>query len=187
MNDTKKCRLATEDFKMKIAKNFDGRTFALFLKYLQEIKTDVLDKHEATSKKGKKAIISPDYFLIFLDKMKTLTHSKQLNEMILSKLADINLNRLRTKNLLNTYEKHSADFKFEEKIRMGEIKKFAEDVIPTSRFIFNHYQTEVEHEAEDEPEEDSEYFSFFGSHEQAILKPESNFENVSHPLLDQLL
>mmetsp|Transcript_19360 Transcript_19360/g.29682 ORF Transcript_19360/g.29682 Transcript_19360/m.29682 type:complete len:90 (-) Transcript_19360:1644-1913(-) len=86
--------------------------------------------------------IHADFFLSFLDKIKSLTHSKQLNEVILAKLAEVNLAMLKPRSLLNTYEKHSADFKFEEKIRMGEIKKFAQDVIPQSRFIFNHYQTD---------------------------------------------
>ena len=67
---------------------------------------------------------------------------------------------------------------------MGEIKKFAKDVIPQSRFIFDRYKVDAASKAgdvaevkEQEPEQD--YFSFFGSHEQAILKPESNFRNVS--------
>jgi hypothetical protein len=63
--------------------------------------------------------------LIFLDKIKSLTSSEPLNEMILTKMANINVDLLKTKSLLNTYQKHSVDFKFEEKIRMGEIKKFA--------------------------------------------------------------
>jgi hypothetical protein len=45
--------------------------------------------------------------------------------MILSKLENIDVDQLKTKSMLNTYQKHSADFKFEEKVRMGEIKKFA--------------------------------------------------------------
>jgi hypothetical protein len=65
--------------------------------------------------------------------------------------------------LLNTYQKHSADFKFEEKVRMGEIKKFAEDVIPKSRFIFDEYKVEG---SKLESENDNEdYYSYFGSHE----------------------
>jgi len=139
--DSKKVRLATEDFKLKIAKNFDGRTFALFLKYLEELKKEVLEKYEK-GEDGKMQTIHADFFLSFLDKIKSLTHSKQLNEVILAKLAEVNLAMLKPRSLLNTYEKHSADFKFEEKIRMGEIKKFAQDVIPQSRFIFNHYQTD---------------------------------------------
>lgn len=57
--------------------------------------------------------------------------------MILTKMQDINVDLLKTHNLLNTYQKHSVDFKFEEKVRMGEIKKFAEGVIPESRFLFD--------------------------------------------------
>ena len=43
---------------------------------------------------------------------------------------------------MNTYQEHSADFKFEEKLRMSEIKKFADQVIPESRFIFDQYKME---------------------------------------------
>lgn len=60
--------------------------------------------------------------------------------MIMTLLSEVNIDQLKTKSLLNTYQKHSADFKFEEQIRMGEIKKFASDVIPQSRFIFDNYK-----------------------------------------------
>ena len=60
--------------------------------------------------------------------------------MIMNKISNINVDMLKTKQLLNTYQKHSLDFKFEERIRIGEIKKFARDVIPKSRFIFDRYE-----------------------------------------------
>lgn len=178
-NDSQISKTRTEDFKVKIAKNFDGQTFALFIKHINELKKDVLDRNTALGIEH-----TPDSFLIFLDKIRCLTHSEALNEMILIKIASINMDSLKTKSLLNTYQKHSIDFKFEEKIRMGEIKKFAQDVIPQSRFIFDRYKVDDASEAEgvsemkeQEPEQD--YFSFFGSHEQAILRPESSFRNVS--------
>ena len=59
---------------------------------------------------------------------------------------------------------------------MGEIKKFAEGVMPKSRFIFDSYKVEGSQLESDSSNED--YFSFFGSHEQAILKPESSFKNL---------
>lgn len=164
---------------MKIAKNFDGRTFSVFIKHLGELRKDVLDHNQNLG-----VDLSPDSFLIFLDKIRSLTHSQPLNEMILRTLGDINIDLLETKALLNTYQKHSADFKFEEKIRMGEIKKFAQDVMPQSRFIFDQYKVHddsPEREGADlgDQASESDYFSFFGSHEQAILKPESSFRNVS--------
>ena len=45
----------------------DGRTFTLFIKYLNELRVDVL---ENTNHK-----LTPDSFLIFLDKVKNLTHA----------------------------------------------------------------------------------------------------------------
>ena len=152
----------------------------MFIKHLSELKKDVLDHNQDLG-----GDLAPDAFLIFLDKIRSLTHSPPLNEMILQKLADVNVDLLKTKSLLNTYQKHSADFKFEEKIRMGEIKKFAQDVMPESRFIFDQYKV---HDGTGGREDaslgrqpsDNDYFSFFGSHEQAILRPESSFRNVSN-------
>ena len=46
---------------------------------------------------------------------------------------------------------------------MGEIKKFASDVMPKSRFIFDQYKVEGSNLESDGTNED--YFSFFGSHE----------------------
>jgi hypothetical protein len=103
-------------------------------------------------------------FLSFLEKIRELTHSSRLNEMILEKLAGVDLDLLRVKSLLNTYQSHSADFKFEENIRMGEIKKFASDVMPKSRFIFDRYKVDEQSTSQAAKESD-DYFSFFGSHE----------------------
>jgi len=86
--------------------------------------------------------LTADVFLPFLDHIRNLTHSDRVNELVLQSLAGINLDLLKMKSLLNTYQEHSADFKFEEKIRMGEIKKFASTVIPQSRFIFDKYKLE---------------------------------------------
>lgn len=146
-NTSQISKTRTDDFKVKIAKNFDGQTFALFIKHINELKKDVLDRNTALGIEH-----SPDSFLIFLDKMKSLTHSEALNEMILVKLANVDIDQLKTKSLLNTYQKHSIDFKFEEKVRMGEIKKFAKDVIPQSRFIFDRYKVDAASEAGDASE-----------------------------------
>ena len=109
------------------------------MKILNELRADVLEnsKHKLT----------PDSFLIFLDKVRTLTHSQQLNDLLLRKMQNINIGELKTKKLLNTYQEHSIDFKFEENLRMGEIKQFASEVIPKPRFIFDRYKTNVQEEA----------------------------------------
>lgn len=43
--------------------------------------------------------------------------------------------------MLNEYQKNSIDFKFEENLRIDEIKQFASVVIPKPRFIFDNYKT----------------------------------------------
>ncbi len=42
--------------------------------------------------------------------------------MILRKLTAVNIDELNSKRMLNLYQKHSVDFKFEENLRMDEIK-----------------------------------------------------------------
>ena len=42
--------------------------------------------------------------------------------MIIRKMALINIDELQTKRMLNIYQQHSIDYKFEENMRMGEIK-----------------------------------------------------------------
>ena len=66
-NTSNRVSEATEDFQIKIAKNFDGRTFSIFIKHLNELKRDVIE-HSPHS-------LSADSFLIFLDKIRDLTHS----------------------------------------------------------------------------------------------------------------
>lgn len=56
----------------------DGKTFTLFIKYLNELKQDVLE--------NEKHKLNPDSFLIFLDKVRNLTHSQQLNDLIMKKM-----------------------------------------------------------------------------------------------------
>ena len=74
----------------------DGKTFTMFLKHLNELKQDVLEN------KGHK--LSPDSFLIFLDKIKNMSHSEQLNNLIIKKLREVNLQTLETKKMLNSYQ-----------------------------------------------------------------------------------
>jgi len=42
-NESARSTQATNDFQVKISKNFDGRTFSLFIKHLNELKKDVLE------------------------------------------------------------------------------------------------------------------------------------------------
>ena len=42
--------------------------------------------------------------------------------------------------MLDNYQEHSIDFKFEETLREGEIKQFASIVMPKPRFIFDNYK-----------------------------------------------
>jgi hypothetical protein len=46
----------------------DGKTFTMLIKYLNELRSDVLDNQQHK--------LTPDSFMIFLDKVKGLTHSE---------------------------------------------------------------------------------------------------------------
>ena len=90
---------------------------------------------------------------------------------------------------------------------MGQIKQFASNVVPKPRFLFDNYKVQEDLYSETKaPETDSEvemsdgetseseitpalksqqqqkhdddYFSFFNSHENIILKPESSFKGL---------
>ena len=84
---------------------------------------------------------------------------------------------------------------------MDEIRQFAANVVPKPRFIFDNYKVdEVRYAKDDESDmtelsdserierdqqakmeqqkHDSDYFSFFNSHENIILKPEYNFKGL---------
>ncbi len=85
----------SEDFMLYVAKNMDGRTFTMFCKYLNELRVDVLQ-----SKKHK---VSADSFLIFLDKIRSLTPSSHVNDLIITKLEKVDVDRLQTRTLLENY------------------------------------------------------------------------------------
>jgi len=107
----------TEEFIVNLSKNLNGETFTLFVKHLNELRHEVLDNGSHK--------LNPDSFLIFLDKIQTLTHSENLNDLIMRKMASINVDELKAKRLLNSYQTHSIDYKLEETLRMDEIKQFA--------------------------------------------------------------
>jgi hypothetical protein len=132
-----------------------------------------------------------------LDKLRTLTPSSHVNDLIIAKLEKVDVDRLQTRTLLENYQEHSVDFKFEETLREGEIKEFAKSIMPKPRFIFDNYKVsedlfsqtaasttpipdlgEDNSGAENKADDDNDYFSFFSSHEKIILKPESNFKNM---------
>ena len=92
----------TKDFVIYAAKSMDGRTFTLFNKYLHELKHDVLG--------NKTQKLSADSFI---------------NDLILNRLAKTDIKLLESYDLLQQYQEHSIDFKFEESLREGEIKQFA--------------------------------------------------------------
>jgi hypothetical protein len=107
----------TKDFVIYAAKSMDGRTFTLFNKYLHELKHDVLG--------NKTQKLSADSFMVFLDKIRSLSHSQHINDLILNRLAKTDIKLLESYDLLQQYQEHSIDFKFEESLREGEIKQFA--------------------------------------------------------------
>lgn len=86
---------STEDFIVNISKTLDGRSFTLLIKYLNELRIDVLDNphHKLT----------PDSFLIFLDKVKDISHSSTMNDLIFKKIVNVNVDELKAKRMLNLY------------------------------------------------------------------------------------
>jgi hypothetical protein len=62
---------------------------------LNELRNDVLDNphHKLT----------PDSFLIFLDKIKNISHSAAMNELIMKKIVHVNVDELKAKKMLNLY------------------------------------------------------------------------------------
>jgi len=139
-------RETTEAFMEHIAKNLDGRSFTLFIKLFNELNRNVLNNaaHE----------LSPDSFLLFLQKLEEgLTSMQTVNDIVVNKLEGVDLSQVSTKALLSKYQDLSIDFQFEEKLRMGEIKQFAANVVPKSRFIFDNYKVKEDlYSEEEEPE-----------------------------------
>jgi hypothetical protein len=56
----------------------------------------------------------------------------------------VDVAKLSSRQLLDTYQEHSIDFKFEEALREGEIKKFAQQVTPKAKFIFDNYKVQTD-------------------------------------------
>lgn len=112
--------------------HLDSPSFLQFLKHLGDLRKEILDNKEHE--------ISPQSFLVFLDKISGLTNTDKLNEYIMRKLSEINIDMLDVEKMLNAYQQHSVDDKFEESLRIEEIKKFASGVSPDSITCFRLYQ-----------------------------------------------
>lgn len=113
------------------ATHLDSRAFLLLLKHIKQLKEEVLnnEKHE----------ISPQSFLVFLDKLSNLTKSEELNEFLMRKLSSVNIKLLKSEKMLNAYHKSSLDYRFEENLRIEEIKKFASGVSFLSLLYYRLY------------------------------------------------
>ena len=48
-NDSKRAKEATMSFQIKIAENFNGADFAVFIKYLEELKRNTIGRKEANN------------------------------------------------------------------------------------------------------------------------------------------
>lgn len=129
--------------------HIDSRDFLLLLKHLNELRKDVLDNKEHE--------ITPQSFLVFIDKISNLTNFEKLNEFIMRKLSSINVDLLNSENMLNSYHKHSVDYRFEENLRIEEIKKFANGVVPEARFLFDNYKVTNLNEARSLEDRNSSY------------------------------
>ncbi len=84
-------------------------------------------------------------------------------------MSSINILSIQKHDILREYQRITQEYKSEEELRLHEIRQFAEDVVPRSRFIFDNYAAK-----EGSPKED--YFSYFEEHK--AFKPEESFKNV---------
>ena len=147
-----------------LAKNLDGRSFTLLNKHLNDLRQDVLNdgNHQLT----------PDSFLIFLDKIRNLSPNENLNTAIVQKFQAVDISVITPKNLMQAYQNHSIDFKFEEKLRMGQIKQFASNVVPKPRFLFDNYKVQEDLYSETKaPETDSEVEMSDGETSESEITP----------------
>lgn len=108
----------------RLSPNIDSKSFARFLTLIDELNETVLSKIPQGSK------ATPDDFLVFLEKVRTLTSSQDLNKLIIENLSKVNMETFTSKNLVNAFQKHSDHFKFDQSLKMTEIKQFAKEVIP---------------------------------------------------------
>lgn len=112
-----------------VAEILNGHAFTQFLKHVQALWSEVLLNEKHT--------LSANSFLVFLQWIGSITHSEKLNDLLLTWLAEINIDLVTPEALLDSYQKYSVDFKFEESMRIEEIQRFAKDVVPEPWFLFN--------------------------------------------------
>lgn len=110
-------------------------------------------------------------FLIFLDKIKSLTENDVVNIQVIDRLGEVDITQIQTKDVYNAYQEFSNQFVAQHRASINEIKTFAQTVIPNSKFIFNNYSNPTSKKQND-------VFSFFGSHEQFEIRPEEYFKNI---------
>lgn len=145
-SNSKMCQTATYEVLDYLAKTLDGRSFTLLVKYVQELRNDVLlnETHKLTT----------DSFLIFIDKLRNLTSSQNYNDIIIAKFEEVDISLITVKRMLaqrkklySKKEETEEDSKhnlvgelYESRIRMDEIQQFAANVVPKPRFIFDSYK-----------------------------------------------
>ena len=132
----KKIKEDTEAAVKYLAENLDGRSFTQLNKIVHDLRAKVLNDPNHT--------LSPDSFLVFLDKIRSLSPIESRNQQIMRRLTNVDISLLTPARLMANYQKNSVDFKFEKTIRMDEIKQFAANVVPKPRFIFDNYRFEEE-------------------------------------------
>lgn len=71
--------------------------------------------------------------------MANLTPSEIVNDLLLRRLAGVNIDLMTSTKLMEHYQENSTEFRFEENIRREEIVKFSKTVVPESRFLFNNF------------------------------------------------
>lgn len=111
-------RRNTEEVINFLSKNLDGRAFALLNKHLHEFRSTI---HANSNKEESKFTLHAESYVPLLDKIKDLTPRKEINFAIIRKLEKCDLTMMTPKRLMQAYETNSIDFKFENKLRMGEI------------------------------------------------------------------
>ena len=97
-----------------LAKNLDGRSFTHLNKLVHDLRHDIL--------RDPNIPITPDSFLVFLDKVRYLTPIDKRNQQIMQKLGTVDISLMTPDRLMANYQENSVDFKFEKTLRMDEIR-----------------------------------------------------------------
>lgn len=78
-----------------VSEILNGHAFTQFLKHVQALRSEVLtnDKHT----------LSANSFLVFLQRISNITHSEKMNDLLLTRLAEINIDLVTPEALLDSY------------------------------------------------------------------------------------